>query len=177
MEFSYDIKIPKERLSVLIGVKGSTKKDLEDISQTKIDVDSKEGEIKITGSDSLKLYTLKDVIIAIGRGFNPDIAKILFKQDYILQIINILDFIPNRNHLERIKGRVIGANGKSRSIIEKLTNTHISVYGKTVSIIGRTDDMPDAKKGVENLLSGSPHSNVYKFLERVRSKNKREPDW
>ena len=177
MEFSYDIKIPKERLSVLIGVKGSTKKDLEDISQTKIDVDSKEGEIKITGSDSLKLYTLKDVIIAIGRGFNPDIAKILFKQDYILQIINILDFIPNRNHLERIKGRVIGANGRSRSIIEKLTNTHISVYGKTVSIIGRTDDMPDAKKGVENLLSGSPHSNVYKFLERVRSKNKREPNW
>ena len=174
MEFNYDLKIPKERVAVLIGKEGSVKKELEALTNLTIDVDSKEGDVKIRGEDSLKLFALKEVILAIGRGFNPDIAQLLLKQDYVLDIIHLLDFVKNKNHFGRIKGRVIGTKGKSRATIETLTETFISVYGKTISIIGRSENVVGAKKAVEALIQGSPHSNVYTFLERNRVKLKRD---
>ena len=179
MEFQHDLKIPKERIPVLIGTKGEVKKDLEDVSGASIDVDSKEGDVKIKGSDSLKIYMLRDVITAIGRGFNPEIAKYLIKQDYVLDVIPLLDYVKNKGHLDRIKGRVIGAKGKSRETIEKLTGTNISVYGKTISVIGFAEHVIIAKKAIESLLIGSPHANVYKFLEksRVKTRQKEMLDW
>ncbi len=179
MEFNYELKIPKERIAVLIGKNGEVKKDLEEATGIFIDVDSKEGDVKIKGENSLNLFALKEVILAVSRGFNPDTAQLLLKQDYVLEIIPILDFIKNKNHLERLKGRVIGAKGKSRNTIERLTETYISVYGKTISIVGRAENVMSAKKAVESLLNGSPHSNVYRFLERnkVRLKRKELSEW
>lgn len=179
MEYSIDIKIPKERVAVLIGKSGENKKELEEYTTSKIDVDSKEGDVKITGEDSLKMYALKEVIRAIGRGFNPEISKLLFKQDYVLEVIPLLDYVKHKGHFERIKGRVIGANGKSRETIENLTGTYISVYGKTVSIAGRAEDVIICKKAVESLLLGSPHANVYKLLEKNRRSMKERDavDW
>ena len=62
---------------MLIGKKGEAKKYLEDITKTIIEVDSKEGDIIITAEDGLKLYCCKEIITAVGRGFNPEIAQIL----------------------------------------------------------------------------------------------------
>ena len=179
MEFSAETKIPKERIAVLIGKSGEIKKELEEYTGTSIEVDSKEGDVKITGEDSLKIYALKEVIKAISRGFNPDISKLLLKQDYALEIIPLLDFVKHKGHFERIKGRVIGAHGKSRETIESLTDTYISVYGKTISIIGRSEGVVVAKKAIESLLQGSPHANVYKWLEKNRKnlKEKEALDW
>lgn len=175
MEYALEIKIPKERVAVLIGKNGETKSELEEYTQAKIDVDSKEGDVKITGKDSLKMYAVKEVIRAIGRGFNPEIAKLLFKPDYVLEVIPLLDFVKHKGHFERIKGRVIGANGKSRETIENLTGTYLSVYGKTVGVLGRAEDVVISMKAVESLLQGSPHANVYKLLEKNR-RNMRERD-
>jgi len=55
-EYSYVIKIPRDRVAALIGIKGKDKKDLEEYSRSKISVDSKEGDVTITGRDALKLY-------------------------------------------------------------------------------------------------------------------------
>ena len=179
MNYSFDLKIPKERIAVLIGKGGETKQELEDLTGTKINVDSKEADVKITGEDSVKIYALKEVVRAIGRGFNPEISRLLLKQDYVLELINLLDYVKNKGHFERVKGRVIGAGGKSRDTIEKLTNTFISVYGKTISIIGEAEDVIICKKAVESLLLGSPHANVYKWLEKNRkmSKEKQAIEW
>ncbi|MFT4260939.1 MAG: KH domain-containing protein [Candidatus Woesearchaeota archaeon] len=179
MEFNYELKIPKDRIAVLIGKEGAVKEELELLTGINIDIDSKEGDVKLKGENSLNLYALKEVILGISRGFNPDIAQLLLKQDYVLDIIPLLDYIKNKNHLERIKGRVIGAKGKSRQTIESLTDTFISVYGKTIAIIGRSENVVSAKQAVESLLQGSPHSNVYRFLEknRVRLKQRELEDW
>jgi ribosomal RNA assembly protein len=56
-------------------------------------VDSAEGDIFISGEDALGLYTAREVIKAIGRGFNPDIAKLLLKQDYVLEIIHMTEYV------------------------------------------------------------------------------------
>ena len=171
-EFAYEIKIPKNRIAVLIGKKGQIKKQLEEVTKTKINIDSKEGDVSVTGNDALLLYCTRDIIKAIGRGFNPDIAMLLLKQDYTFEVINLPDF-DNPAQFRRIKGRIIGTQGKSRRLIEEHTDTYISVYGKTVALIGRSDTCSIARRAVEMLIKGSPHSNVYKWLEKMRRELKR----
>jgi len=172
-EFSYALKIPNDRVGVLIGKSGDIKKQIEHATKTAITVDSKEGEVVITADNGLKLYEAREVIRAISRGFNPDIALLLLKTDYALEIINIIDFSgKNRNTFKRIKGRVIGAEGKSKREIERLTECSVSVYGKTVSIVGEIENVMNARKAIETLLEGATHARVYRFLEKKRGEKK-----
>ncbi len=174
MEYSYEIKIPKERVAVLIGTKGETKRAIEQLTKTKLKIDSDEGDVVVSGEDAITLYSTKEIVHAIGRGFNPDVARLLIKQDYSFELINIGDWASKQDELERLRGRVIGEGGKSRTLIEDLTETSICVYGKTVGIIGQVEMIPLARKAVESLLSGSRHGNVYKWLEKRRKEVKRE---
>lgn len=174
MEYNYELKLPKERIAVLIGKKGEIKNRIEEETKTEIKVDSKEGDIFIKGNDALSLFNAREVITAIGRGFNPEIAELLLKGDYGLEIINITEFTgKSKSTMMRLKGRVIGKEGKSRRTIEELTECYITIYGKTIGIIGRPEELANARRAVESLLSGSPHANVYKWLEKRRREAKR----
>ncbi len=172
-EYLYDTKIPKERIAVLIGKDGITKKQIESATNIKLKIDSKEGDVFLEGEDALGLYSAREVVKAIGRGFNPEIALLLLKPDYMFEMLNMLDYVKSKNSIIRLKGRVIGAEGRSRKTIEELTETYISVYGKTIGIIGFSENVTIAKKAIESLLSGSPHSSVYKWLEKRRGNMKR----
>lgn len=164
----FDLKIPHERVAVLIGKSGATKRELEIKLGCELQIDSQEGDVQIKCKDPVELLIAKDIVRAIGRGFNPDIAALLKKDDFALEIISLADFNPKKNHQERLKGRVIGRDGKSRNIIEQHTECHISVYGKTVGILGPAENVRVAYKAVTSLLNGSPHAYVYKWLERQR---------
>lgn len=168
-EFSYELKIPKERIAVLIGKKGEVKKDLEQETKSKIKIDSDEGDVVIRGKDSLGLYTAREVIHAIGRGFNPDVAKLLLKPDYSFELVDVSDYADTKNSMIRLRGRVIGEDGKARRIIEQLTETNICVFGKTVGIIGEIANVSIAKRAIESLLQGSMHAGIYRDLEKKRS--------
>ncbi|MAG08023.1 RNA-processing protein [Candidatus Woesearchaeota archaeon] len=169
-EYKYDLKIPKDRIAVLIGKDGCVKNKIEAATDTKINVDSKEGDVFVSGTDSLKLYTTQDVIKAIGRGFNPETALLLLKSDYVFELIDINDYIKGKKSLLRLKGRAIGKEGKSRRIIENLTDTQISIYGKTIGIIGEVGNVMMCKKAIESLLNGSKHSSVYALLEKQKGR-------
>jgi ribosomal RNA assembly protein len=158
---------------VLIGTGGEVKKQIEEATLTKLDIDSKEGDVFIKGKDSVNLYCTREIVKAIGRGFNPEIATLLLKQEYALEIINLKDFADEKAML-RLKGRVIGSDGKSRKNIELLTDSYISVYGKTISIVGECGNVSIARKSVEMLLTGSNHATVYKYLEKNRRDLKRK---
>jgi len=164
-----ELKVPKERVGVFIGKNGETKKELAETMGCEIDIDSKEGIVTIKSPDSINLMIAKDVIKAIARGFNPEFAKLLINDEYSFQMINLNDYNAHKNHQERLKGRVIGRNGKSRSMIEEYTECHISIYGKTIGIIGKGENVRIAFKAVESLLEGSPHAYVYKWLEKQRT--------
>lgn len=172
-KFQYEIKVPKDRVAVIIGEGGEKKRELEETLGVKIDVDSQEGDVRLSGADSVKLFTAHEIIKAIARGFNPDIALQLLKVDYMLEILNVQDYASTKNQMLRLKGRVIGEGGKSRSTIEELSETAVSVYGKTISIIGPAENVSDAKRGIDALLSGAPHSTVFKLLERLRRDRKK----
>ncbi len=167
-EFSYEIKIPEERVAVLIGEEGKTKKEIEAETKTEIDITS-EGDVTINGEDAMLLYTAREIVRAIARGFNPKIALQLIKTDYALEMIDMKDIAgKSKNTMLRLKGRVIGKAGKSREEIERLTNTYISVYGKTIGIIGETNDVYIARQAIAMLLQGSMHKTVFQFLEKKK---------
>ena len=64
-EFSYHLRIPKDRIAVIIGVKGKIKKELEELTKSKLSIDSGEGEVSMAGSDSFKLFILSFLIISL----------------------------------------------------------------------------------------------------------------
>ncbi len=169
-EYYYELKIPKERVAVLIGKKGETKNKIQEATNTRLNIDSKEGDVSITGEDALNLYNAREVVRAIGRGFNPDIALLMLKGDYIFDAFNIEDYasIKTKDSMTRLKGRVIGKDGKSRKTIEQLTECYIVIYGKTIGIIGQAENIANARRAVTDLLRGAPHGNVYKWLEKQK---------
>ncbi|MFH1275510.1 MAG: KH domain-containing protein [Candidatus Woesearchaeota archaeon] len=167
-EFAYELKIPEERVAVLIGKGGVTKKEIEEATNSKLDI-SKEGDVIITGEDGLGLFTVKEIIKAIGRGFNPKTALLLLKTDYAFELIDMKDIAgKSQNNILRLKGRVIGKGGRSREEIERLTDTNISIYGKTIGIIGELQQVALARQAVAMLLEGAMHKTVYKFLEKKK---------
>lgn len=159
-----EVRIPKDRISMLIGTKGSEKKLIEKTAKVKLNVDSKEGLVVIEGK-ALDVYNAKPIIKAIGRGFNPDKALKLLNEHFILELVDIKEFGKTKNDFVRIKARIIGRKGTCREHLENLTDTSIVVYGKTVGIIGTVENCLIAKQGIEKLLKGSKHGNVYKWIE------------
>ena len=163
-EINYELKIPEERVAVLIGTDGQAKKEIEEQTKSKLEI-SKDGDVLISGEDGLLLFTAKD----IGRGFNPKIALQLMKTDYIMEIIDLSEVLgKNKNTIDRLKGRVIGREGKSRQEIERVTDTYISIYGKTIGIIGEITQVSLARQAIAMLLEGSMHKTVYQFLDRKK---------
>ena len=162
-----EIRIPKDRIAILIGKKGEVKREISKLTNTKLQINSKEGDIIINGDDGFNVYLAKKIINAIGRGFNPEIALALLNDDNNHEIIDISYFSrKTKNDLKRIKSRLIGTKGKAKKLIEDLADVELSIYGKTISIIGNQINLSIARHAVINLLQGSRHGNVYSYLEK-----------
>ncbi len=170
------VKIPTERVGVLIGPKGTTKARIEKLADVRLSIDSEEGDVEIDSThsaDPAMGVATCNVVTAIGRGFSPDKALKLLQDDYYLELLDIRDFVGKKHeHVMRMRSRLIGTHGKTRALIEELTGAHVSVYGNTVGIIGDSIQMDAARRAVEMLLEGSEHAAVYHFLERGSAKLK-----
>ncbi len=165
MGFEEEILIPKTRVAVLIGTKGSVRRDLERRTNVRLKI-STDGIVTMKGKDALKVMNAKSIVEAIGRGFNPVIAKELLKEDYSFILIHLEDYVGKGADLDRIRGVLIGRAGKARRVVEQETGARISIFGKTVAIIGPADCALKAKQSVEMFLTGARHATVYKFLGR-----------
>jgi ribosomal RNA assembly protein len=177
MSFEQSVRIPVERVGAVIGKEGGTKKFLEEEMGVKLEVDSREGVVTVKSESALKAdpFTATRVIEAIGRGFSPKNARRLLDEGTSFEVIDLRDFAGRSvNSLERIRGRVIGLKGKSRRVIEELTGCHLSVYGRTVAIIGEAGEVQNASQAVRSLATGSQHKTVYNTLQKERTKRKME---
>jgi len=166
------IKIPKERVGALIGKNGETKRFIEERTGVKMLVDSAEGDVELDTSDladpSMALVA-PNIVKAIGRGFSPEHALDLLDGDTVLEVLDIRDFVGKKpNHVARVRARLIGTRGKTRRIMEDLTDTHISVFGNTVAVIGGSVQASISIRAIEMLLEGAEHATVYRFLEGKR---------
>ena len=165
------LKIPRERVGVVIGKQGITKEKIESTTKTSIEIDSESGSISISPredtEDPLSVWKARYIVKAIGRGFNPEIALKLTDDEMMLEIINLPDYVGrSKKAVLRQKGRIIGRDGRTRDIITDMTGVDVSVYGKTVALIGNMEHVHLAKEAVEMILEGARHKSVYAFLER-----------
>ncbi|MGQ9507667.1 MAG: KH domain-containing protein [Candidatus Bathycorpusculaceae bacterium] len=174
------LKIPKERVGALIGPEGKTKKTIEEKLSVELQVESETGDVTLmlaeNASDPSLLFKAKDVVTAIGRGFSPEHAfRLIRDEEAILDVIDLRTiFGRSESDIKRIKGRIIGMDGKTRRIIEELTDANICVYGHTVSIIGNLEQAQAAREAIQMLINGSQHSTVYRFLHRKRRELKKK---
>ncbi len=165
------VKIPKERIGVLIGTKGKVKRKLEKLAGVELEVDSKTGNIGIQGSENAaNFYDSVNVVKAIGRGFSPEAAFALFDENMLLDIIKIGDIVSgSEKAIHTKKARIIGTEGRAREAIENATGAKISVFGKTISIIGDHEAVELARKAVEMLLQGAQHKKAMEFLRKEKA--------
>lgn len=174
------IKIPRDRIGALIGPEGRVKANIEKKLHVELEIDSSTGEVTITldpnAQDPSLLFRAKEVITAIGRGFSPERTfRLLRNEDTMLNVIDLRQTVgKSPADIQRLKGRIIGKGGKTRRIIEELTDSDISVYGHTVSIIGSFDQTDAAREAILMLIKGSQHRTVYQFLQKKRQKLKRK---
>ncbi len=168
----YRFKVPLDRVGVIIGKKGETLHLLEERGKTKIEVDSEAGEITLlddTSSDPYLSFRMRDVLKAMGRGFSPEHALKLLDDDMYYEEYDIRDFSgKSRKRVMQVRSRMIGSDGKTRRLIEELTDCLISIKGNSVAIIGDIEGMKIASKAITMILNGSEHSSVYSYMERKR---------
>lgn len=178
METKVSAIIPLDRLGALIGKEGSTKNKIEQAFNARLLVQSESGVVDIVpkenSEDPTTILRAKDVVLAIARGFSPERAMTLVDDEIVLDIIDLREtFGRNERDIGRLKGRVIGREGKIRRLIEEMTSARISVYGHTISMIGIYEDVTAAREAIEMLLKGKQHSTVYKLLRKIKSESKK----
>ena len=179
MEQKTYIRIPEDRVGVLIGPKGKNRRMIEDEFGVNIVVESDTGNVEIMVKedqpDVSVLFTVKNIVQAIGRGFTPRKALALRDEEKDIMIIDLEEYVgTSRNAQNRVRGRIIGKEGKSREMLEELTECIVSVYGGTVGLIGPYEMLPVAKEAIEMLLNGSFHKTVWNHLYAYRRKMKKD---
>ena len=170
------VKIPQDRIGVLIGEGGETMREIENRAEVRLDIDSENGSVEVESiGDPVQALKGPDIVKAIGRGFAPDDALVLLEDDMMLfDLVDINAASRNQKDLERQKGRLIGEGGRTRQLMEELTGARVVIYGSTLGIIGSPEQVEVARRAAEMLLDGSPHGSVYSFLERKRNDLKRQ---
>ena len=173
------VKIPKERVGILIGPEGKVKKYLEEKLGVKLEIDT-EGSVTLVLSEKAKdpslLLKAKDVVTAIGRGFPPETAfRLIRNEEDIFDMIDLrVIFGRSESDIKRIKGRIIGSEGKTRKLIEELTEADVVVYGHTVGIIGSFEEADAARNAVKMIVDGCEHHTVYNYLQKKRTELKKQ---
>ncbi len=122
-----------------------------------------------------QIMKAKEIIEAINYGFDINTALELKKSNYVLMVIDLRDYIDKNkiNHLIRIKGRIIGEEGKARKTIEELSGAKIVISDKAVAIIGEYENAKAAREAIEMLILGRQHATVYKRLQSWRREMRR----
>ncbi len=165
-------RIPEDRVGVLIGPGGQTKREIAEKTSAQIELDAEEGEVRVISPDTNPgaALTARDIVLAIGRGFSPQRAMRLLRENTFLVILDIKSATGRHEKaaLRRIRARLIGSGGKARSRIEELSGCSVSVYGATVAMIGNDEQLERATRAVELLVRGSEHSTVFHLLARMR---------
>ena len=168
------VKVPDDRIGVLIGQGGETMREIEARAEVRLDIDSESGNVAIEKvGDPVKGLKGPDIVKAIGRGFAPAAALDLLDDDMmIFEIVDIGAATRNKRDLRRQKGRLIGEGGRTRELMEELTGASVTIYGSTLATIGGPKQVEAVREAAEMILDGAPHGAVYSMLEERRQELK-----
>ena len=172
------VKVPQDRIGVLIGEGGETMREIESRSEVRLDIDSESGSVAIESvGDPVTALVAPDIVRAIGRGFKPEAALSLLDDEMrMFDLIDLSDKTRNDNDLRRQKGRLIGENGRTRELMEELSGADVVIYGSTIGMIGDPEEVEAVRRATGMILDGAPHGAVYSYLERKHRELTGGPD-
>ncbi|MFP4632327.1 MAG: KH domain-containing protein [Halobacteriales archaeon] len=171
------VKVPSDRVGVVIGSDGETKRRLENEADVEIEVDSESGVVSIhrrEDGDPLRGLKAPQVVKAIARGFPPESAFRLLDdvegdELVLYESIDVRAAVGSDGEFRAKKGRLIGRDGRTRELMEELSGADVRIYGKTFGAIGTPEQVEAATTAAEMLLGGAEHGTVYSYLEKKRN--------
>ncbi|HFC49117.1 MAG TPA: RNA-processing protein [Thermofilum sp.] len=172
MKFTIPIPIDRRRLGTLLGNSAKLKREIEETLNVKLIIDSENGVVHVETEEELmplKVMKLKNIFKAISLGFTLESVRKLLDDSNVLEIVDLKEVARNTRDLQRIKGRIIGEEGKARKMIEDMTGVDLVISEHEVGIIGDYEGVTAAREAVEMLVKGRTHSTVYRFL-RVKAR-------
>lgn len=134
----------------------------------KVKIVNRGKEVTITGRAPDE-YIAEKVIEAVNFGFAMEHAILIKKDDLTYAVLNIKDY-TKRQDLERIRGRIIGSEGRTKNTLIHLSDCFIEVNGNSVAVIGHPENVEKAQEAIVSLIKGTKQSNAYNFLEHNRVK-------
>jgi len=138
-----------------------------------VKINNKGKNIFIEGAPENEFIAL-EILKAMDLGFSLENALLLKDEEIIFQIIPIRE-ITHRCDLERIRGRIIGIQGKTLKTLKHLTGCEICLKDNQVGIIGNSEYIGEAIIALKSLIQGSKQGNVYARLEREGKKRRHKP--
>jgi len=125
-------------------------------------------KVSVQGAE-LNEFLVAKIIRAIDFGFDIDDALLLLKDDFVLDFVDVKENTRRKN-LKDVRSRIIGTDGRVRRTIEKLTGAEIVISNNKIGVIVDADHLSATIQGIEGLISGSKHGNVFGYLERQGAK-------
>jgi ribosomal RNA assembly protein len=155
-------KIILKRPSKILNLKKKIEENLD------IKIFNRGRELYFSGSPERE-YIAEKVIDALNFGFLFDSAISIKKEENLFEIINIKDYTSKKN-LKIIRARLIGKNGKTKQVLNRLTQCYFEIRDNEVGIIGPAEFIKNAQEAIIHLIKGAKHSNVYANLEKNQPK-------
>lgn len=171
-----EIEVPEDRIGIIVGKDGEVKKKIEEKCGCKLQF--RGNLVLVDFEDNLSFMKAKNVILAIARGFSPEIAlRLLEDESLVFESIDLSQLV-SESAMKRIMGRIIGKDGKMRKQIEDTMNVHVRIQDKYISIIGDYESVSVVREAINMLIQGAQHSTVLKFIEkRKRDLKSKSLDW
>ncbi len=173
MKGGFRIAIEKNRLKAI----SDAAKLIEEEFGVKLIIDSDKGEVTIVPDNNTnfdQLMKAKNIIEAISYGFDYNDAQNLRNDNYTLEIIDLRDYVDKykAKHVNRVKARIIGEDGRAKRVLQELTDTNIVIGDKYIAILGFYENVKIAREALEMLIRGRQHATVYRWIQNWRRENK-----
>ena len=157
-----------QEIGRILGKNKKNKKRLEEALGITIEIHDNIVEIN-SRKGALDEYLVSKIIEALALGFDIFLALKLKDMDYELKKIDIKYYVkPSR--VNAIKGRIIGQKGKTKKVIERLSECNIILADHVVAILGKVENVEMTYPAIIALIRGSPQSKVYALLEKGHEK-------
>ena len=140
-------------------------------NKVKVKIGFGKGNISIKGSE-LNEYLIEKVIRSVDFGFNIEEALLLMNDDFVLEFIEVREH-THRKNLRDVRARLIGTGGKARKTIENLTGSEIVIHGNTVGVIVDSEHLDAVMQGLQSLIQGAKHGNIFAYLEKQNSSRRK----
>jgi len=149
-------------------IKGIKVNELENLlKERNIKYSRNKNKIIIYYEDFYFLYKFDKFVKGLRAGFDiKEILNILDNDWDILEIDLKQVFEKKMNHIIRVKGRIIGEEGKVLEELRNRTNADIIIKDKYIYILGDSISLQSAYEGIKRIIKGEKHSTVFNYLDK-----------